>query len=879
MGTGITWRGVSYNIPANGEVAWGTSLSNFLIALGNNASNSTYQIQAMRVATSSPVAVSATTDCAVFSDLSVAGAVAVTLPAGVDGQIFIIGDGKGDAGTNNITITPDGADTIAGSATLVLDHNRMVAILAYDDPTNDWKIIGKILYPGTITTADISGAINPSKGGTGVVNNDAATLTRSGNHALTLTTTGVTGVTLPTTGTLATLAGTETLSNKTIASPTVPGDLLLQNPSGSQPTIRLSEDPDNGTNYTQINAAASLASNYTLTLPNAQGLAGQTVINDGSGNLSWGQAGGNGALNLIENPNDATGWSETGTVFNGSPTTTTTAGDLPLGGIIDTAIQISASGNGTEATDYVSYSFTTPASLDALCGIYVYLRPGTGFVSGEWTLSVYQSSTRQNLSTDSSSVTTLPDLDGQFASSVYLSPSTAYTLRFARTSGSGSAVLNVANVQVTPGIQSQGAVVSAPTSYTPTLNSTTSVSVNTANWYRIGSTMRVVGQIEYNGAGAASALSVDLPSGYTIDTSVGTWSANATQVGFADWYDNGTDYNLAAATYNDSNTIVFQLDQASGNLQSSSFANGDVFSYQFTVPISQWAGSGTVNLAANNVEYVSNSSVADANDTTSFAYGPSGSLFANFTAERSRRVRFQTPIQPTDEITVEVSQNGGTTWVPLGNDFVDSWSRQNTTQYGVINGGFTTGSTDITVYFEPYRLATGATFGAAGTDWSAIDNDTNYRWRVKKCSSGQPVGFGLATSTSAGLVSKQATGATSTTFTFDGSGGTSSSGSLQYQRIGDWVTLTIPNITATTGTGSVVFASNTAIDTFARPSTTQVAYCIQIKNNNADVSSPGFLVIATSGIVSLYRDPTATAFTNSNTAGFANRNTVTYYVG
>lgn len=49
-------------------------------------------------------------------------------------------------------------------------------------------------------------ALSPARGGTGVANNSAATLTRSGNHALTLTTTGTTGVTLPTSGTL--MAGT-----------------------------------------------------------------------------------------------------------------------------------------------------------------------------------------------------------------------------------------------------------------------------------------------------------------------------------------------------------------------------------------------------------------------------------------------------------------------------------------------------------------------------------------------------------------------------------------------------------------------------------------------------------------------------------------------
>lgn len=49
----------------------------------------------------------------------------------------------------------------------------------------------------------------------------AAAFTTSGANALTLTTTGATNITLPTTGTLATLAGTETLSNKTLSVPTI----------------------------------------------------------------------------------------------------------------------------------------------------------------------------------------------------------------------------------------------------------------------------------------------------------------------------------------------------------------------------------------------------------------------------------------------------------------------------------------------------------------------------------------------------------------------------------------------------------------------------------------------------------------------------------
>lgn len=82
-------------------------------------------------------------------------------------------------------------------------------------------------------------------------------------------------------------SATQTLSNKTIASPTVTGTLLLQNPSGAQPELALSEDPDNGTNKVVIKAPATLASDYTLTLPENDGDSNQFLRTDGSGVLSW----------------------------------------------------------------------------------------------------------------------------------------------------------------------------------------------------------------------------------------------------------------------------------------------------------------------------------------------------------------------------------------------------------------------------------------------------------------------------------------------------------------------------------------------------------------------------------------------------------------
>lgn len=70
---------------------------------------------------------------------------------------------------------------------------------------------------------NISGVLAASSGGTGVANNASSTLTISGNFATTLTVSNTTGVTLPTTGTLATRAGTETFTNKTLTTPIVNG--------------------------------------------------------------------------------------------------------------------------------------------------------------------------------------------------------------------------------------------------------------------------------------------------------------------------------------------------------------------------------------------------------------------------------------------------------------------------------------------------------------------------------------------------------------------------------------------------------------------------------------------------------------------------------
>jgi len=79
------------------------------------------------------------------------------------------------------------------------------------------------LTPSTATSGavTVAGTLAPANGGTGVSNNAAMTVTGSGNFAYTRTLTGTTNVTFPTTGTLATLAGSETFTNKTLTTPII----------------------------------------------------------------------------------------------------------------------------------------------------------------------------------------------------------------------------------------------------------------------------------------------------------------------------------------------------------------------------------------------------------------------------------------------------------------------------------------------------------------------------------------------------------------------------------------------------------------------------------------------------------------------------------
>lgn len=125
--------------------------------------------------------------------------------------------------------------------------------------------------------------------------------------------------------------------------------------------------------------------------------------------------------------------------------------------------------------------------------------------------------------------------------------------------------------------------------YTPTLNSATGVSVNSAYWQRLGDKIMVMGRVTYSSGGAAGNFTFSLPSGITIDTGKISVGTDKTRVGYGTWYDN------SAATYYDievfySTTSAFTItySAATGLLSSNAFAASDEISFSLSVPISGW---------------------------------------------------------------------------------------------------------------------------------------------------------------------------------------------------------------------------------------------------------------------------------------------------
>jgi hypothetical protein len=205
-----------------------------------------------------------------------------------------------DASKNLVSVTNTGT----GSNVLATSPTLVTPVLGVATATS----INKVAFTAPATSATLTIA-------------NGATLATSGAYALTLTATAATNVTFPTTGTLATLAGSEAFTNKTLTAPTI--------------------------------ASANITT--ALTLTGASGTSGQVLTSAGSGNVPT--------------------WATPAPITSGTAVASTSGTSIDFTGLPSTAKRITVmfSGVSTSGTSIVQIQIGTSGGVQT-----------TGYSSGAW---------------------------------------------------------------------------------------------------------------------------------------------------------------------------------------------------------------------------------------------------------------------------------------------------------------------------------------------------------------------------------------------------------------------------------------------------------------------------------------------------------------
>jgi hypothetical protein len=470
-----------------------------------------------------------------------------------------------------------------------------------------------------------------------------------------------------------------------------------------------------------------------------------TDENGGSGSGGSGQ----GRKNYILNPSAATSFTDNWTAANLTVARDETS-SIPRYTTTKTAFKLTST--STAGTHTSSVMKRDDADLNRTLGLEIAINCAN---TTKWTIDVEVSANgttgwaRSVLRSDSSSKTYLPATTGTFKTSFDTSSATPY-MRYVITHEGTAAgeILYYSDVLITPDSNTvSGPIIGEWTAYTPTFTGFGTVSGLAAFYKQSGSSIIIKCKFT-TGTCTSTEARISLPSGLTSGTTnaltyIGDFAESIVYGGSLQVYvENSASYLTFGST--DASTVGFTKRNATAIA-----GNGvDICFTTAEFPISQWAGANT-NSSGNDPEYCSNSnSTNTATDTTSFAYGPVGSLIPNGAVgtDYTRYVRFNFPVQAGDQLLLEMSSDSGVSWgtTPYPN------IAQGTSTYGMRM--YSVSSTVYAVVFNySGSRPSGATYGANGQPWSDV-YAVSYRWRVRKVSATSVAGFDIVKETSAGLM-------------------------------------------------------------------------------------------------------------------------------
>ncbi len=325
-------------LPENGDTGWGTVLNAAINAIDNRFVWASGQAVASKAAASgitgttlaSNVVSSSLTSVGTLTSLAVSGAITIGGDLTVNGTTTTINTATLSVSDNIVILNSDVAGSPTENAGIEVERGTSTNVsVRWNETTDLWEfttdgstynafnaaasITGATLAAnvlsssltsvGTISSGTWQGSVVAGQyGGTGVANTGktitlGGNLTTSGAYAVTFTVDATTSLTLPASGTVATLAGSESLTNKKLGSLTSngivttsagDGTLGITSTTGSGNVV-LATSPQVTTSLTTDSSTFSLV-NSTATTVNFAGAAtalsigaatGTTTINNG----------------------------------------------------------------------------------------------------------------------------------------------------------------------------------------------------------------------------------------------------------------------------------------------------------------------------------------------------------------------------------------------------------------------------------------------------------------------------------------------------------------------------------------------------------------------------------------------------------------------